>query len=126
MHPSGPPPGPTPRILRSGGLSARVRPWPHEPTIAHLVTLDQQMPLPSVLLQGWLRELTDQGYERVRSGALSPAHRLPYDALGFTLAQELAELTPGQEVVVARFGPVVLTHLGPGSMGVVVYEGGND
>ena len=109
MHPSGPPPGPTPRILRSGGLSARVRPWPHEPTIAHLVTLDQQMPLPSVLLRGWLRELTDQGYERVRTGALSPAHRLPYDALGFTLAQELALLhldlrraRPGGQSIAAR------------------------
>ena len=92
MHPSGPPPGPAPRILRSGGLSARVRPWPRQPTLAHLVTLDQQMPLPSVLLNGWLRELGDQGYERVRTGALSPSHRLPYDALGFTLVQELALL----------------------------------
>jgi DegV family protein with EDD domain len=42
------------------------------------------------------------------------------------LARELAALTPGQEVVVARFGPVILTHLGPGAMGVVVFEGGSE
>lgn len=38
------------------------------------------------------------------------------------LASELRQLAPDTEVVIARFGPVILTHLGPGGMGVVAYH----
>jgi DegV family protein with EDD domain len=39
------------------------------------------------------------------------------------LAKQLATLNPVHEIVTGRFGPVILTHLGPGSMGVVIQEG---
>lgn len=92
MRPSDQPQGPAFRLLRGAGLVARVRPWPHEPSIAHLVTLDQQLPLPSAVLRSWLNQLSGDGYTRVRTGALAPSHRSPYDALGFTVAQELTLL----------------------------------
>lgn len=79
-------------ILRGAGLFARARPWPGRPDIAHLVTLDQQRPVPSFVLRSWLNELLSAGYAQVRSGALAPAHRPPYEALGFRLAQELTLL----------------------------------
>ena len=92
MRPSEQPPGPAARLLRGAGLVARVRPWPHTPTLAHLVTLDQQLPLPSAVLRGWLNDLAREGYTHVRTGALAPSHRSPYDALGFTVAQQLTLL----------------------------------
>jgi DegV family protein with EDD domain len=39
------------------------------------------------------------------------------------LAADLAVAHPGLEPIVARFGPVVGTHTGPGTLGVSVYEG---
>lgn len=80
------------KILRGAGLSARARPWPHQPDIAHLVTLDQQLAVPSAVLRAWLGELTALGYSNVRTGALSPQQRRAYDALNFTMAQELTLL----------------------------------
>lgn len=92
MRPSEQPPGPAARLLRGAGLVARVRPWPHTPTLAHLVTLDQQLPLPSAVLRSWLNDLVREGYTHVRTGALAPSHRSPYDALGFVVAQQLTLL----------------------------------
>ena len=92
MRPYDQPSGPPARLLRGAGLVARARPWPHDPTLAHLVTLDQQLPLPSAVLRGWLNELSRDGYTHVRTGALAPSHRSPYDALGFTVAQQLTLL----------------------------------
>jgi len=37
------------------------------------------------------------------------------------LAAEIQPLTPDAEVIVSRMGSVILTHLGPGAMGVAVY-----
>lgn len=79
-------------MLSGAGLRARARPWPYQPSIAHLVTLDQQLPVPSVVLRAWLDELAADGYQHVRTGALSPHHRAPYVALGFVIAQELTLL----------------------------------
>jgi DegV family protein with EDD domain len=39
------------------------------------------------------------------------------------LVMQLEPFAPVSEIVVARFGPVILTHLGPGAMGVVIQEG---
>jgi DegV family protein with EDD domain len=39
------------------------------------------------------------------------------------LAADLSAAHPGIEPIVARFGPVVGTHTGPGTLGVSVYEG---
>jgi ribosomal protein S18 acetylase RimI-like enzyme len=86
------PPGPAVRILRGGGLVARVRPWPGDATIAHLVTLDQQACPSSAVLRSWMRHVAEDGYHRVRTGAVLPAHRPAYDALGFSVVQDLALL----------------------------------
>ncbi len=39
------------------------------------------------------------------------------------LAAELRPITPNHEILVARFGPVILTHVGPGALGVAIFEG---
>jgi fatty acid-binding protein DegV len=39
------------------------------------------------------------------------------------LALDLAAIGPARETMIARMGPVILTHLGPGGMGVVIQEG---
>ncbi len=79
-------------VLRGGGAAARVRPWPGSPRTAHLVTLDLRTTLHPAVLRSWLHQLGDLGYTRIRTGAIRPAQRSPYDALGFTMAQELALL----------------------------------
>ena len=45
----------------------------------------------------------------------------PHDA--DALGDKLAALAPAQDPIVARFGPVILTHIGPGGLGVVIQEG---
>ena len=80
------------RVLRGGGAAARVRPWPDRSDVAHLVTLDIPQGLHAVVLRSWLNELSALGYRSIRTGAIRPAHRGPYDALGFVVVQELALL----------------------------------
>ena len=82
----------TGHVLRGGGASARVRPWPGSNNVAHLVTLDLRSGLHSAVLRSWLHQLSALGYTHIRTGAIRPAQRGPYDALGFTPAQELALL----------------------------------
>lgn len=80
------------RILRGGGSTARVRPWPDEPERAHLIVTEPGPGLVTVILRSWMRELASLGFRSVRTGALRPAQRSPYDTLGFGVAQELALL----------------------------------
>ena len=80
------------QIFRGAGYAARVRPWPGEPTIAHLVTVDHGGDVPASLLRTWLNELRRTGYEHVRSGALNQASCRGYEAIGFTPVQSLALL----------------------------------
>jgi DegV family protein with EDD domain len=40
-----------------------------------------------------------------------------------TLVQRLAALEPARDPILGRFGPVILTHLGPGGLGVIIQEG---
>jgi DegV family protein with EDD domain len=42
-----------------------------------------------------------------------------------TLLNRVAPLFPREKVYICQFSPVLAAHLGPGSMGVIVYEGGN-
>ncbi len=44
------------------------------------------------VLRSWLSQLATLGYTRIRTGAIRPAQRGPYDALAFVPAQELALL----------------------------------
>ncbi len=82
----------TGHVLRGGGASARVRPWPGANDVAHLVTLDLRSGLHPAVLRSWLHQLSELGYTHIRTGAIRPAQRGPYDALGFIPAQELALL----------------------------------
>lgn len=83
---------PQPRLLRGGGHVARVRPWPSEPSTAQLVTLDLQQPPPAAVLRSWLNELRSNGFQRVRTGAVSELRTGPFDALGFAVVQRLTLL----------------------------------
>lgn len=72
-------------------FSARVRPWPGEPTTVQLITVDQSAPPPEVI-RGWLSELRASGVRCVRTGALGPAMRAAYFECGFVVRQELSLL----------------------------------
>jgi DegV family protein with EDD domain len=39
------------------------------------------------------------------------------------LARRLEHVAPSERVTITRYGPGLLTHLGPGALGVIVYEG---
>ncbi len=80
------------QIFRGAGYAARVRPWPGEPSIAHLVTVDQGSDVPSSLLRTWLNDLRRMGYSHVRTGALHASACRSYDAIGFVAVQLLALL----------------------------------
>ena len=43
------------------------------------------------------------------------------------LADQLAEATsiPREEIIISQIGPVLGTHIGPGAMGIALYEGSN-
>jgi fatty acid-binding protein DegV len=41
-----------------------------------------------------------------------------------TILTRIAPIFPREKVYIAQFSPVLATHLGPGAMGVAVYEGG--
>ncbi len=79
-------------MLHGGGYTARARPWPDDPSIAQLLTLDLQTPPPAAVLRAWMGELRRDAYTRVRTGAVSSLRTAPYDALGFTIIQRLTLL----------------------------------
>jgi ribosomal protein S18 acetylase RimI-like enzyme len=81
-----------PLMLRAGGVVARVRPWAFEPRVAHLVLYNQtRLPAPSEIV-GWIRELRDAGYDRVRTGALGTQAGARFERLGFEPIQSLVLL----------------------------------
>lgn len=82
-----------PVMLRGSGGAARVRPWPFQPTVAHLVILHQQQRLPSLADLGrWGEQLRSLGFTSVRTGALAVAAGLRVETAGYTPVQELALL----------------------------------
>ncbi len=70
-----------------------------------------------------LQGLVEFGRGLPRSERVAVVHSsTPEDAA--QLAAELgAALGPREPVIVAQFGPVIGTHVGPGAMGVGIYEG---
>jgi ribosomal protein S18 acetylase RimI-like enzyme len=82
-----------PRLLRAGGFTARVRPWPGEPGTVHLVTVESTVSPSHAAITGWLNELAGAGVQVVRTGALGPTTQSSYLEMGFTVRQELALLT---------------------------------
>ena len=66
----------------------RVRPWPIDPTIAHLVPCAARR-ISADTLQRVLAELAEAGYQRVRTAALSPDEQAPFLAVGFEVDEHL-------------------------------------
>jgi ribosomal protein S18 acetylase RimI-like enzyme len=66
----------------------RVRPWPVDPTTAHLVPHVSRRPTPGDLAR-LLAQLRDAGYRRVRTAALSPAEARPFLDVGFVVDEHL-------------------------------------
>lgn len=81
-----------PRLLHSGGHTARIRPWPGEPSTAQLLTLDHHASPHISVLRSWLGELSRLGYTKVRTGAVSVLRVSPYESLRFAVVQELSLL----------------------------------
>jgi ribosomal protein S18 acetylase RimI-like enzyme len=78
-----------PLMLRAGGVVARVRPWAFEPRVAHLVLYNQtRLPAPSEIV-GWIKQLRDAGYDRIRTGALGSQAGARFERLGFESIQSL-------------------------------------
>ena len=66
----------------------RVRPWPVDPTTAHLVPYASRRIQPDALRRV-LSELADAGYQRVRTAALAPDEQAPFLAAGFEVDEHL-------------------------------------
>ena len=66
----------------------RVRPWPVDPTTAHLVPYATRR-INTETLHQVLAELADAGYQRVRTAALSPDEQGPFLAAGFEVDEHL-------------------------------------
>ena len=62
----------------SSSRALRVRPWPVDPTTAHVVPYATRRIQPDAL-QNVLAELADAGYQRVRTAALSPDEQGPFE-----------------------------------------------
>jgi ribosomal protein S18 acetylase RimI-like enzyme len=69
-----------------------VRSWPGEPKTAHLVLADHTTVVSTRTLPEWLARLTDAGFGKVRTGAVSHDAALAFTAHGFRVIQELALL----------------------------------
>ena len=66
----------------------RVRPWPVDPTTAHLVPYASRR-IQVDALRRVLAELADAGYDRVRTAALAPEEQGPFLAAGFEVDEHL-------------------------------------
>lgn len=77
------------RALDDGVSRARVRRWPGEPGVAHLVLVDHTMTVAESTLRNWIGLLVDEGASSIRTGALSPAASAVFADLGFEVIQEL-------------------------------------
>lgn len=78
-----------PRLLDDGRTRARVRPWPHTDRIAHLVLTDHTKAPTVATLASWLDSVDAEGYECIRTGALSEGAVSPFLELGFWPIQRL-------------------------------------
>ncbi|MCO5329793.1 MAG: GNAT family N-acetyltransferase [Ilumatobacteraceae bacterium] len=81
-----------PLLLHGAGCTARVRPWPFQPDVAHLVLLRQaRLPTPADL-ERWEVALRAVGYSSVRTGAVGAAAAGCMERAGYHIAQELVLL----------------------------------
>src|SRR4029453_6805634 len=94
--------------IASPHRALRVRPWPVDPTTAHLVPSSGRGISPAAL-RATLDELTRAGYRRARTAALSPSEQRPFLDAGFQvdehlhlLAHPLTDLPPRPEASLLR------------------------
>ncbi len=85
----------------------RVRPWPVDPTTAHLVPYAARR-LNVDTLHRLLAELADAGYQRARTAALSPDEQVPFLAAGFQVDEHLHLLAHDHTAVVPPARPSAL------------------
>ena len=80
------------RLLDDGVVRARLRPWPEQPDVAHLVLTDHTMAPRSTTLRDWMRVVADDEYTAIRTGALSFDAARTFVDHGFVEIQRLALL----------------------------------
>lgn len=82
----------TARVLDDGTVRARLRPWPREVDVAHLVLTDHTVAPRSTTVRDWMNLVARDGYATIRTGALSPEAAGVFLDHGFVEIQHLALL----------------------------------
>lgn len=77
----------------AGAAVADVRPWPHDPTIAHLVVLDvASTPTVDQIVELTQQTFSDPAIRSIRTSALFPGPRDRFAEAGYTTCERLALL----------------------------------
>jgi len=72
---------------------ADVRPWPHDPSVAHLVVLDvASSPTVDQIVELTMQTFTDQSIRSIRTSALFPGPRDQFSEAGYRTCERLALL----------------------------------
>jgi ribosomal protein S18 acetylase RimI-like enzyme len=79
-------------VLDDGTVRARLRPWPHEVAVAHLVLTDHTVAPRHTTLRDWTNLIAGDGYSTIRTGALSPEAARVFLDHGYIEIQHLALL----------------------------------
>lgn len=82
----------TAKVLDDGTVRARLRPWPREVGVAHLVLTDHTVPPRSTTVRDWMNLVARDGYATIRTGALSREAAGVFLDHGFVEIQHLALL----------------------------------
>ncbi len=80
---------PAPAVIRLGRERARTGPWRGEDDIALITPVPDAPFLSADFIQHCLRTLSDQGFTRVVTGALSPLEQAGFLAAGFDVEEHL-------------------------------------
>lgn len=95
------------------GVRARMRSWPHEHDVAHLVLFDHRMVPADHQVRSWIDLGRSRGARAIRTSALFPLSTAPFLAAGFEPIDELAllelSLTDRAPTVRHGAGPTVRT-----------------
>ncbi len=113
MTPTG---GSAPASALAPTAAARVRPWPNEPTIGHLVLLDFAMVPTGAQVASWTADAfaANPQYERLRTSVLLPDAATVFAAEGYVDADRLVLLEreiPRSPALPKPAGPAVLGRL---------------
>lgn len=77
------------RVLQWGGERARVGPWRGDPSVAQLTPIPGSPAPSAAFVQRCLTSIAQQGYQRVVTGALTPAEQAGFLRAGFSIAEHL-------------------------------------